>query len=241
MMRKRIFPIILIVVLILSIILIAHRTIVYYNFKKDFLRAKLPELYALSTNRIINNKDRKDEALKTLNCFNLYFEVNGRELNRQETSDLISIELDGDRKIIVRDKNDFKLTDSFYDEFSKSELEKVKELFGERIFSSDYVFYENIFKVSPDQVSYFTPLEEMYAKHTLLILKSIIMMPGYKDGIYSFQLENIKGFQIGIPQKSNMVTIQFYDEEENEYMILVSGQNVSQDDIDSILTSLRVK
>jgi hypothetical protein len=119
---------------------------------------------------------------------------------------------------------------------NETELNRIKLLYGEEILKSNYLFYEAILNVNPDELNIFTSRSEGLAKSILVIYKSILVVP-LDGGMYNFETDNVKGFQNGDPKVSKGVEIQFYDGKDDPYSILLQGAN--QEEIDFIINSIK--
>lgn len=121
---------------------------------------------------------------------------------------------------------------------NSNDAAKVKDFFGDNTLNSNYEFMKVIYSSSPKDISLFKSKNEMLAKDILLILKKA-MIGAHKgnDGIFNFETDNIKGFQFGIPGKTERVDVQFFDKNDKEHVMLFSG--VTQDEIDDILSSIK--
>lgn len=120
--------------------------------------------------------------------------------------------------------------------YDPRDIQKIKEFFGEERLKSNYNFYKLVLEASPEQINILTPPKEAMAKFILIILKQGLALMG-EEGIYSFSVDNIKGFQFGTPGKSEKMVIDFFDNNDNQYTLLISG---TQEEIDFILGSIEI-
>jgi len=113
--------------------------------------------------------------------------------------------------------------------------------------NNQFEFVKSILKANPADLNKIHDQGQIYYKKVQLIIASLLkplFMPGhterddYVDSIYYFTLPNVKGFQIGKPEKDKITRLVLYPEDNKEIHIIVyEGENghVTQDHIDFMI------
>jgi hypothetical protein len=119
------------------------------------------------------------------------------------------------------------------------EAKRIKSFFGEQILASNYIFYKNILESNPDQITIFMPQKEATARSVLIVLKTVLISSVGKGSkvVYNFTTDNIKGFQFGSPDEINRVYIEVFDNQDQQYGIIMG--NMYQSEIDFILSTIK--
>lgn len=121
-------------------------------------------------------------------------------------------------------------------------MHNLQTIFGDLINSSAYDQYAALLNVTPQSVRAFGPRGQAVRGATLLTMKAIAVGPGLETGVFSFELPDKRGFQIGDPQKSRRVDLEMFSMQGHHVeMLIASGKNgtkLSQSEINRILTSL---
>jgi len=99
-----------------------------------------------------------------------------------------------------------------------------------------------LLSTTPESVRAFGPRAEAVRGATLLTIKAIAVGPGLPTGVFSFQFQEKRGFQVGDPQKSKRVDLEVFGMGGHLVEILLFAKDsakLSQPEINRILTSLR--
>jgi hypothetical protein len=119
----------------------------------------------------------------------------------------------------------------------------LRYIFGDQAASSNYALRSKILNLTPRDLRLFSSRREMVANSILLILKRI-WTTNSKGGMYSFQTEAFRGFQVGSPTKTNAVEIYAFDAKDCEVKLIIGAEpkannKPSQAEINRIVFSLR--
>lgn len=115
----------------------------------------------------------------------------------------------------------------------------IYKRFGEEYLRSEYLYKKLILSSKPNFFTMLKPLPDTW-QGNLLVAKSIILPVPARTGIFDFEVKNLRGFQFGGPKRENQIMIELFDKNRNDYnySILINGKNITQDEIDFILSSL---
>ena len=119
----------------------------------------------------------------------------------------------------------------------------IKSVFGGRAIESDYEMESTILHLTPRDLRLFSSRKEMTSNSVLLTLKGIYT-GNAKGGIYSFQTDYVKGFQIGSLSADNLVTVDAFDQQDRKIQLIIGNEmhskfKVSQTDVNRVWASLR--
>jgi hypothetical protein len=130
-------------------------------------------------------------------------------------------------------------------EFVRSQpphLDSSQSIFGELMNRSAYDQYAALLNTTPKSIHAFGSRAEAVRGSTLLMLKSIAFPSEIETGVFSFELPDKRGFQIGDPRKSKRVDLEVFGKGGYyvEMMLFASkgGTTLSQPDINFILKNL---
>lgn len=115
----------------------------------------------------------------------------------------------------------------------------LHNILGDENSKSSFELMKKIYMLTPDDLSYFASLNKITLKKELLAFKRIFIPCQDSDSLYCFDTNYIKGFQYGDPQNSKIIIIQIFIENKNCTLSLV-GDNINQNDIDSILSTINI-
>jgi hypothetical protein len=108
--------------------------------------------------------------------------------------------------------------------------------------SSAYDQYAALLSTTPSSIRAFGPRAEAVRGATLLTIKAIAVGPGLETGVFSFELPDKHGFQIGDPRKSRRADLEVFGMGSHYVEIIYAtskdGPRVSQPELNRILTSL---
>jgi hypothetical protein len=118
----------------------------------------------------------------------------------------------------------------------------LASLFGKEATRSNYALRSRIFNLTPGDLRLSWDRGEMAGNSVLLVLKGI-WAPKTPGGLYSFQTDWVRGFEIGDPSKTDAINIEAFDRQDNQVNLLIgSGKDAArqfQQDINVVLESLR--
>ena len=118
----------------------------------------------------------------------------------------------------------------------------LRLVFGDLTKRSAYEQYQALLNTTPQSIRAFGPRAEAASDVTLLTIKAIAFGPGLESGVFSFELPDKRGFQIGNPRKSKRVDLEVFDSAGRHVEILCESTNpnipISQSEINRILSSL---
>ena len=120
-------------------------------------------------------------------------------------------------------------------------MENLQLVFGDLTKRSPYDQYAALLNTTPGNIRAFGPRAEAVRKATLLTIKAIAAAPGLETGVFSFELPDMRGFQIGDPQKSRRVDLEVFDIEGHHVEIICATTKdnirLSQPELNRILKS----
>ena len=89
---------------------------------------------------------------------------------------------------------------------------QAASLFPDKTIESDYAYLDAVFHTTPDQLSIFMPQMEAVQLSAVLGLKALWTSNSGPD-LYSFETENLRGFQLGDPARTDRVQVYWFDPE----------------------------
>lgn len=132
------------------------------------------------------------------------------------------------------------LTEMVQDE--SMHMKNWQVVFGDLMNRSAYDQQAALLNTTPRSIRAFGPRAEAARGVTLLTIKAIASAPGLETGVFSFELPDKHGFQIGDPRKSRRVNLEIFGMGGHhvEMVFAASKDSVrlSQSEINRILTSL---
>lgn len=84
-------------------------------------------------------------------------------------------------------------------------------LFGDLMNRSAYDQYAALLNTTPSSTRAFGPRMEATRGVALLTIKAIAVGPGLASGVFTFELPDKRGFQVGDPRKSKRVDLEVFD------------------------------
>lgn len=121
-------------------------------------------------------------------------------------------------------------------------MNNLQAVFGDLMDRSAYDQYAALLNTTPSSIRAFGSRTEAVRGVTLLTIKAIASAPGLETGVFSFELQDKHGFQIGDPQKSRRVDLKvFYIGGHYVEITCATAKDsirLSQPEINRILTSL---
>lgn len=103
-----------------------------------------------------------------------------------------------------------------------------------------------LLKTTPSSVRLFEPRAEAVRAETLLMIKAIAFPASLGKGVFSFDLPDKRGFQIGDPRKARDTQLEVFDKGGSYYAEIICGtandrSRLTQPEINRILKSLRAE
>jgi len=121
-------------------------------------------------------------------------------------------------------------------------MKNLEVVFGDLVNRPAYDQYAALLNTTPSTIRAFGPRAEATRGMTLLTIKALAFGPGIETGVFSFELPDKRGFQIGDPWKSRRVDLEVFGMEGHHVeiicMALKDGARFSQPELNLILTSL---
>jgi len=91
-----------------------------------------------------------------------------------------------------------------------SSLRNLQPVFGDLTNRTAYDQYAVLLSTTPQSIRSFGPRAEAVRGMILLTTKAIAFGPGLETGVFSFELPDKRGFQIGDPRKSRRVALEIF-------------------------------
>ncbi len=128
-----------------------------------------------------------------------------------------------------------------YQATNPNDANKLKAVMGAENIQSSYNFYSAILNTTPDQITYSTPAGQAYGKFILLTLKKLKVTESNKqdNNVYSFNTTNIRGYQQRTPEVSKISMIDFFDNQDHGYSMIIAAPDLTQNDVDFILSTIK--
>jgi len=121
-------------------------------------------------------------------------------------------------------------------------MENLELVFGDLMKRSPYDQYAALLNTTPSSIRAFGPRAEATRGVTLLTIKVIAMGPGLETGVFSFELPDKRGFQVGDPRKSRRADLEVFGMRDHHLEIICATSKdsvrLSQPELNRILTSL---
>lgn len=162
------------------------------------------------------------------------------ESDIKEKNNAYEFDFENGVSMLVRDKSEKSTADSYIRSSTPDERQAVMNVYGDDIYDDHFELSELALGLTPGDVSLLSSVNEITAKGVLLRYK-LFMPLNNISSIYTFQLDNTKGFQFGNPDNNDTVQIMLFDSQGNEYLISFAGGKINQDDVDLILRSIKFK
>jgi hypothetical protein len=125
----------------------------------------------------------------------------------------------------------------------KIDRDTFRQIYGDKVLQSDYLFHRIMLETTPDQITPFIPRGQAISRSMLLLMKGISAPRGADSGIFLVRTGDFSGFQFGRPQSSSRgVSVELYSDSGS--LDLIFGQKVngstiiSQPDINLILQTI---
>jgi hypothetical protein len=119
----------------------------------------------------------------------------------------------------------------------------LQRLFGEEATRSNYALRSKILNLTPRDLDLSFSRQKMVSSSILLMLKPV-WAGSLHGGVYSFQTEWLRGFQLGDPTRDRTITIDAFDAHDREIELYIgrtqgANQDVTQSELNRIIYSLR--
>jgi hypothetical protein len=158
-------------------------------------------------------------------------------------SGLVQLKFDsGQDLLFIAPKNqEGLLTEMVQDE--SMHMKNMQDVFGDLTNHSAYDQYAALLNTTPSTISAFGPRAKATRGMALLTIKAIAFGPGMVTGVFSFELRDKRGFQIGDPRKSSRADLEIFGMGGHHVEFICTnpkdGAKFSQPELNLILTTLR--
>lgn len=126
-----------------------------------------------------------------------------------------------------------------------TEFQRFTNVFVDKPINSNFELYREVYGASPSQASPLMDARDASRLNVLLLWKLAfgLDLPA-STGFYSYDWNNIHGFQFGDPAKGVPVALRAFDDRSHQFRFVLAtapGSNVkiTQDDIDKILQTIQ--
>ena len=120
-------------------------------------------------------------------------------------------------------------------------MNNLQAVFGDLMNCSPYDQYAALLNTTPLSIRAFGPRAQAVRGVTLLTIKAIAVAPGVETGVFSFELPDKRGFQIGDPRRSRRVDLEVFDIRGHHVEIICAttkeSTKLSQPELNRILKS----
>lgn len=121
-------------------------------------------------------------------------------------------------------------------------MKNLQVVFGDLMNRSAYDQYAALLNTTPSSIRAFGPRAEATRGVTLLTIKAIAVGPGLETGVFSFELPDKHGFQVGDPRKSRRADLEVFGMRGHYVEIICATSKdsvrLSQPELNLILKSL---
>lgn len=236
-MKKAI--VIFIILLIIGSLFVPQIWLVPF-FKIKFSKAKKPELYKTVIQREIKPSLYFDEEIinNTYSFYDFTFKVPWKDLvKKNERQNVVDLTFNQNKRVIIFDpKDNLDMVKNLFALRSEKDQKKLRNFFGDDILKSNYSFCTIVLNITPEKINIFNSSNQIIVSSILLTLKAILP-PSSTGEIYNFEAGDIKGFQFGDPKANKPILIWFFDKQDKQHELIISG---TQQEIDFILSSIKV-
>jgi len=195
--------------------------------------------------RPLSNYSKPDAPGAVVSYFGYEFEVPWKKDFKEKgivRSGLVQLESRSGQNLtfIAPENQNGLLTEMVQDE--SMHMKNLQVVFGDLVNHSAFDQYAALLNTTPSTIRAFGPRAEATRGMTLLTMKALAFGPGMETGVFSFELPDKRGFQIGDPSKSNRVDFEVFDMEGHHLEIiciaLKDSARFSQPELNQVLTSL---
>jgi len=122
--------------------------------------------------------------------------------------------------------------------------ELFKAMYGPEVLRSDYTLHKAIFETTPNQITLLTPANRAAGLSSIIIIKAI-MPPTTDWAIYNIRSKNLKGFQLGAPERRpKKMCLELYGEDVHlefdiEQNTSSPGPGITQAELNRIIQTVR--
>lgn len=128
------------------------------------------------------------------------------------------------------------------DQDKSMHVDNMAAVMGDLMNASPYEQYKAIFTTTPSSIHAFGPRKDAARGQILLMLKAIAPGPGISSGIFSFDLPDKHGFEVGDPIKAKRLQLEIFGRD--DYYVEfdcgsgLHGPNFTQPELNLIISSL---
>jgi hypothetical protein len=179
-----------------------------------------------------------------LSYFGYEFEVPWKASFKEKVAGRVMVQLKfqsgQDVLLIVPENQGGLLTEIVQDK--SMHIENLGPIFGDLMNRSAYDQYAALLNTTPSSIRAFGPRTEANRGITLLTIKAIAVGPSLETGVFSFELPDKRGFQVGDPRKSKRADLELFGMGGHYVEIICTTTNgnvsLSQPELNRILKSL---
>lgn len=135
----------------------------------------------------------------------------------------------GERLLLIVPKNQKGLLTDLAEDHAQH-LDGLRTTFGSLMNRSAYDQYSALLNTSPATVRAFGPRSQAVRAEILLTIKAISMPASLRTGAFAFHFPDIRGFQIGDPQKSKIVLLEIFGKD-GYHLEIVCGTSKNAGDL----------
>lgn len=121
-------------------------------------------------------------------------------------------------------------------------MKNMQDVFGDLTNRSAYDQYAALLNTTPSTIRAFGPRAKATRGMALLTIKALAFGPGMETGVFSFELPDKRGFQIGDPRKSSRADLEVFGMGGHHVEFICTnpkdGAKFSQPELNLILTTL---
>jgi len=217
------------------------RRMTYNDLKNKYSKSTTPKAYIIPTEKSTKANSAKNRSEIKTSIYGLKFSTpwgNPTEIKTVDT--LTSYKYSNNMLLTILDeRTDLTLTETLRTLDPKA-LKNARDFFDKNILISKYKFYNALLNISPKEITTSLTKKQLESKDSLLCLKTLIMTKD-TENIFKFNTNNLNIFQFGTTKpNAALVRLNVFGEDNISYTIGLKGNNLTQDDIEKVITSLEL-
>ncbi len=230
----------IVALVILFGVLFGVQTAAVFYLKKT--QGEYPELYVLPYRLEVPSELKF--AGRKLSFFGYDFEAPWTDVEKEDTRQSFARILfkSGKAIVVFNPAEGVDLVDEFMEK-NPEYADNMVSVFGHETMKSNYSLYKAILNATPNELSIFMPKKDVVRLSILLILKPMLLVNA-ESGLYSFEYQDLRGFQFGNPARTSKVMVHIFDKDDRKVELLIfapkdSATTLSQDEIIHLIQTLR--
>jgi hypothetical protein len=240
MNKKLISGITIFLVIIVACFYLFPQIWIYVMVITRLPESKYPYINTLPIERTVEQVKR-DSGVEEASFYGIKFKTPWGEPEITELQNLVALKFANGTRMIITDPSqqiDMRAAVLSSANGDSQKLERIRSVFGQEKFESNYILNKAILNIRATDVSLFSSSDYATSSLVLLNLKALMVMPSKTEYIYYFSLPSFRGFQKGKPEENLGVFINLFDDQDTQIELIINGSGYTQEDIDFVLSSI---